>query len=35
METEEGYTRACLYNKCIALDEFKHYSKFLGEEIEI
>ena len=34
METEEGYTRATLYNKCIA-DDYKHYDKFLGDDIEL
>ena len=36
METEEGHTRACLYDKYMNNEkEYKHYSKFLGEDIEV
>ena len=35
METEEGYNRACQYNDTITMPEFRQYSHFLGEEIEL
>jgi hypothetical protein len=34
METEEGYTRACNYTKLVQ-EEYTHYGKFLGEEIDL
>ena len=34
-ECEEGRARALEYNNTIEFDEFKHFSKFLGSEIEI
>jgi hypothetical protein len=34
METEEGYTRACHYNKLVK-EEYKHYDKFLTKQIEL
>jgi hypothetical protein len=35
METEEGYTRAQRYNESIKLNDYKHYTKFLTQEIEV
>jgi hypothetical protein len=34
-ESEEGYKRACNYNDTIKLREYKHFSTFLEEEIEV
>mmetsp|Transcript_5223 Transcript_5223/g.8085 ORF Transcript_5223/g.8085 Transcript_5223/m.8085 type:complete len:884 (-) Transcript_5223:266-2917(-) len=34
-ETEEGYSRACLYNDHVQEENYKHYDKFLGSEIEL
>lgn len=34
-ETEEGFNRALNYNDTIQLDDYKHFSTFLGQEIEI
>jgi len=35
METEEGYSRAKIYNEMVKKGEYKFFDKFLTKEIEL